>query len=299
MNFKSFLKNHKITLKISGFLKTLALSEIRKEYTIMPRFAFHQPLDYELETWPAKFGIPVRLLSEPLVLPAIEDRMGYAADDQEYLSWGRDDRNHILDCIKKHGKIQNNMAILDFGCSTGRVIRHFLPNIEQENWSVYGVDIQARTIQWLRENFPSQFQVFTCTTLPHLPFEDNSLDVIYGISVFTHTKYLWDMWLMELRRCLKPNGLLIQTIHSEDAWEFYANNKNLPWVKESQSSQMIEQNHMTKEYFYYGDISVSQVFWKKKIAELYWSRYFDVLEIKPPPDRRSFQDWVICRKLSH
>ena len=36
MNFKSFLKNHKITLKISGFLKTLALSEIRKEYTNNP-----------------------------------------------------------------------------------------------------------------------------------------------------------------------------------------------------------------------------------------------------------------------
>jgi len=296
MNVLKNLLKQKISLKVSNIIANLVLKEVRQEYTVMPRFSFHQPLDYNLDTWPAKFGEPIRVETEEIVLPAIEDRMGYAADDQEYLAWGRDDKEHIMKFIRKYENIDSNIAILDFGCSTGRILRHFWPNIQENNWNVYGVDIQARTIQWIREYFPQEFQTFTCTMMPHLPFEDNSLDVIYGISVFTHTKYLWDMWLMELRRCLKPNGLLIQTIHSEHAWNFYAKNKHVQWVQSSHSAKMLQQNAMNVPYFYYGDISVSQVFWKKEVAREYWSRYFEVLEIMEPPDHRSFQDWMICRK---
>jgi hypothetical protein len=52
---------------------------------------------------------------------------------------------------------------------------------------------------------------------------------------------------------------------------------------------------MNIDYLYYGDVSVSQVFWKKEIAREFWSRYLDVVDILPPP-KHSFQDWMICRK---
>jgi hypothetical protein len=35
------------------------LSRVRAEYTVMPRFAFHQPLDYHESTLPPIFGSPV------------------------------------------------------------------------------------------------------------------------------------------------------------------------------------------------------------------------------------------------
>src|SRR5205809_932972 len=53
------------------------------------------------------------------------------------------------------------------------------------------------------------------TTLPHLPFEDNYFDLIYSGSVFTHISDLADAWLLELRRVLRPDGMLYITVHDD------------------------------------------------------------------------------------
>ena len=269
---------------------------VRQEYTVMPRFGFHQPLDYYMDTFPVLFEDAIYVEGEPIPLPPVPERLGYSADDTEYLNWGRDDKSLIVTQIQKHLNKDKNISILDFGCSSGRVLRHFYTESKEKGWTLFGSDIQARPVQWMREKFPDDFCVFTGNALPHLPFEDNSFDVIYGISVFTHIKYNWDMWLLELRRVLKPGGLLIQTIHSEFAWEYYYNNRHEKWVKENHSGKMLEIEKMPYDYFYYGDISVSQVFWRRDIARKFWQRYFKVLDILEPPDHRSFQDWMVCRK---
>jgi hypothetical protein len=103
------------------------------------------------------------------------------------------------------------------------------------------------------------------------------------------------MWLLELKRVLKPGGLLIQTIHTENAWRFYFDNREESVVKNNHSAKMLETREMPYDYFYYGDMSVSQVFWKRDVARAYWARYFNVLEVLQPPDQRSFQDWMICK----
>jgi len=73
----------------------------------------------------------------------------------------------------------------------------------------------------MREFVSPEFFVYTGLTMPILPFPDNHFDVIYDFSVFMHIKFQWDMWLLELKRVLKPGGLLIQTIHTENTWPFY------------------------------------------------------------------------------
>jgi SAM-dependent methyltransferase len=191
---------------------------VRTEYTVMPRFGFHQPLDYDLDTVPARFEPPLRVEGEELLVPAPHDRMGYSPNDTDfYLKWGRSDKDLVAAQINKHlGKIKD-VAILDFGCSSGRVLRHFYRAVKEFNWSLYGVDIQARPIQWMRQFLPREFCVYTGSTTPALPFPDNHFDVIYGFSVFTHIKFNCDFWLLELKRVMKPGGLLIQTIHTENA----------------------------------------------------------------------------------
>lgn len=269
---------------------------VRSEYTVMPRFGFHQPLDYHKDTLPPDFDEPIMIEGEPLPLPPVPERMGYSSDDIDYLSWGKEDKNIIKGQIANHVSSTDNLSILDFGCSSGRVLRHFYSESVTQGWELFGVDIQARPIQWMRVHFPANFCVFTGNTMPHLPLPDASIDVIYGVSVFTHIKYLWDAWLLELRRVLKPNGLLIQTIHSEHAWKFYYDHRNEDWVKDNQSSSVLQSADMGYDFLYYGDAVVSQVFWRRDIAKEYWSRYFDVIDILPPPSARSFQDWMICRK---
>lgn len=190
------------------------LTAIRAEYTVMPRFGYHQPLDYDPDSLPPHFDRVVQVPGETLPLPAPADRFGYPADDAEYLRMGALDADIMRRQIELHLGRRDGVALLDFGCSSGRVLRHFEAERQQRGWRLHGIDVQARPIEWLRLHFPVEYVVSTGTVLPKLPFEDNSLDVIYGVSVFTHIKYLWDMWLLELRRVLKPGGLLIQTIHT-------------------------------------------------------------------------------------
>ncbi len=261
------------------------------------QFQFHQPLDHTLETLPVKFDDAVQNPSlSKLAIPGPADRMGYATESAaDYIAWGSLDHSLLMEKFEAHSSIKNDMSILDFGCSTGRVLRHFDIQAQQNNWNLYGCDIQARCIQWMREHFPKRFNVSTCSTIPSLPFEDNTFDFIYGFSVFTHIKYQWDAWLLELRRVMKPNGIMIQTFHAEPAWEFYAQHSEEQWIRDAHSSRVYDYPNMDVDYFYHGSIDVSQIFWKEKVAVDYWSRYLNVLETTPPPER-SFQNWIITKK---
>jgi len=270
-----------------------AIHSVRSEYTIFPRFAYHQPLDYALDTFPPKFDPPVVVHGETLPLPPVSMRMGYPADDGVYLDMGRFDHDLILAIVSEFGETAAPLEVFDLGCSTGRVLRVFDHERREHGWRLHGADAQAVTIEWMRRNFPADFRVFTCSVMPHLPLADNSLDVIYGISVFTHIKYLWDAWLLELRRVLKPGGLLIQTIHTENAWRFYHEHRQEAWVANALPAGMLETREMAPDFFYHGDLATSQVFWKRDIAREFWSRYLEVLDVRPPPARYSFQDWII------
>jgi SAM-dependent methyltransferase len=277
-------------------LADAVLRQVRTEFTVMPRFGYHQPLDYEALTLPPVYEAETADGSTDLPVPPPRFRFGYSPDDTaHYLVWGRYDHDELRAVLTSHAETTAGLSILDLGCSSGRVLRHFQHEWRTENWKLHGCDIQALAIQWLRDCFPRHFTVVTTTTLPHLPFPDASFDFIYGISVFTHIKYLWDAWLLELRRVLKPGGLLVQTIHAERAWEFYARHRAEAWVRDSQPPRVYETARMDVDFLQFGDMSVSQVFWRRDVAARYWGRYFDVLELRDPPSY-SFQDWIICRK---
>lgn len=269
------------------------MQALRAEYTVMPRFGFHQPLDYDLVTLPPDFEPPVFVEGVELPLPPPKERMGYSADNQEYLEWGRYDRDLIFSRIAERMEIKHGMKILDFGCSSGRVLRHFEEQHQKLGWDLYGVDIQARPIEWMRQNLPNHFKIYTGNTLPHLPFEDNTFDAIYGFSVFTHIKYQWDAWILELRRVLKPGGVLLQTIHSEHAWAFYHRHREQSWVIDNHAERMYDRPEMDVPFLHHGDIGVSQVFWTREVAHAYWSRYLRDVVVREPVEKNSFQDMVI------
>ncbi len=124
------------------------LSMVRHEYTVMPRFGFHQPLDYYLDTPPISFEKPLKIKDVELLVPASEDRMGYSPEDAtEYLRWGLYDKNLVKNQIDKYIDNKDGLSILDFGCSSGRVLRHFYSESKLQKWELYGVDIQAKPIQ--------------------------------------------------------------------------------------------------------------------------------------------------------
>jgi SAM-dependent methyltransferase len=273
-----------------------SVSIIRSEAKTMPNFAYHLPLDFEIQTLPPKFDPSIWIEGEPLPLPPPSDRHGHAGDEQQYLDWGRYDRDLMVGYMKQAGLPDKNLSIMDFGCSSGRVMRHFYPEMQNSGWKVTGVDVSSRMIEWLRRNFPKEFQVYAGPALPMMPFEDNSFDVIYGMSVFTHIKYLWDAWLLELRRILKPGGVLLQSVHTETAWRYFTTQRDELWLREALGTLVIEHGEMPNDFVYYGDVDKSQVFWKSDIAVEFWGRYFKDVKIFPPPPKYGYQDWIMATK---
>jgi ubiquinone/menaquinone biosynthesis C-methylase UbiE len=136
------------------------------------------------------------------------------ADAEQFLSWGE---LHVsaMEAILKgagHG-LARGQRILDFGCGSGRMIR-WLRGLA-EGSEIWGVDIRAEHVLWCREHLRPPFHFAVTTIVPHLPFEDRYFDLIYAGSVFTHIDDLVDSWLLELRRVLRPGGLLYLTIHDK------------------------------------------------------------------------------------
>jgi SAM-dependent methyltransferase len=276
-------------------LQQRVLAAVREEYTPLPRFAYHLPLDYELATLPPKFDPPVWIDGEELPLPPRAERHGEAGSDAEFLAWGKADRDDLFRYIGDALPSIDNLNVMDFGCSSGRILRHFYPETKTHGWKLTGVDVSARRIEWMRRHFPREIQVYTGSFLPILPFESNSFDVIYGMSVFTHIKYLWDMWLLEARRVLRPGGALIQSVHTERAWEFFARHGDETWVRDSLGPLVVQHAEMPDEFVYFGTLDKNQVFLKKHLVVEFWGRYFRDVKICPPT-ATTYQDWVVAIK---
>lgn len=165
--------------------------------------------------WPAAVDEidPKRTLGLPV--PPRELHVGYGENTNHYLELGESDHSAILNNLAGTGfRLGRGDRILEFGCAAARVLRNFLTHAEiGEAW---GVDISAEHIQWCQQNLSPPFRFCTTTTFPHLPFEDNYFSMIFAASIFTHIFDLGDMWLLELRRILRPGGRLYITVHDEN-----------------------------------------------------------------------------------
>jgi SAM-dependent methyltransferase len=107
--------------------------------------------------------------------------------------------------------------VLDFGCGCSRVLRYFIPLLPKAKF--YGCDIDNIAIEWSRKHvLTAQFAL-----VPHLPptaYGRGHFDFIYGLSVFSHLDLPRQiLWLEELHQMLRPNGLILLTIHGSVAYD--------------------------------------------------------------------------------
>jgi SAM-dependent methyltransferase len=106
--------------------------------------------------------------------------------------------------------------ILDFGCGCGRILTPMLAELPQARFS--GVDIDDEALSWLRRQYPG-LDLRTVDPLPPLPFPDNTFDLVYCHSVFTHMDVDYqDRWLAELRRVTAPGAILIVSFSGAEAF---------------------------------------------------------------------------------
>ncbi len=104
--------------------------------------------------------------------------------------------------------------MLDFGCGAGRFLRNIL------DWGeiaeIHGSDLDQPMAAWAEANLcPPIAGIEVNGFDPPLSYPDDHFDVVTAFSVFTHLGVNWAEWLLEVRRVLKPGGLLIASILDE------------------------------------------------------------------------------------
>ena len=149
-----------------------------------------------------------------VVLPL--DYMMYESFQLDYSKYylnGKKTAHWLVDLVKPYHSL-SNADILDWGCGPGRLIRH-LPDLLKEARSFTGTDYNPETIHWCQNNL-NGIRFTKNELMPPLPFEDESYDLVYGISIFTHlSKTAHDAWLVELHRVLRRGGVLFLTLHGD------------------------------------------------------------------------------------
>ena len=151
-------------------------------------------------------------------MPPSDLWLGYGSSAETYVDSGKEHLDQMLAIAPLPGAVgDRSQRILDFGCGGGRMLRHLLPWVDHSE--IWGMDISARHINWLKTQLSPPFHFATNTTIPHLPFSDGYFDYIYCGSLFTHIEDLAESWFLEVARIIRPGGTFYCTLHDEHAAE--------------------------------------------------------------------------------
>lgn len=137
---------------------------------------------------------------------------------------------HYADVSKRDRALPSGARVLDLGCGYGRVALDLAGRLSDDQ-EYFGLDPHAEAIGWARENIGKgrpnfQFDLIDVLSRPYnpdgevdgarfrFPFEDDSLDRVFMISVLTHVDLATVRnYLEESARVLKPDtGRLVATI---------------------------------------------------------------------------------------
>jgi SAM-dependent methyltransferase len=212
----------------------------------------------------------------------------------------REAREEIFDQVGRgvHQSIRNavpsevGQTILDFGCGSGRVLRWFA---EESGLNLAGCDIHQPSITWMQANFDPGVRLYANDPSPPLPESNDTFDLVYGGSVFSHLTD-WAPWLLELRRILKPGGALVASFHGRGFWgEGFHGSRGVPW-DEDLTGILVEHYGSSFEDGWGPAVYMSE-WWVRE----HWGRAFGIDRFEPvgfgmPDTATAGQGWLVARK---
>lgn len=233
------------------------------------------------------------LQKDKLPIPATQDRERYHGERHyEYWLSGLYDYLQIKEVLPDFDF--EHATILDFGGATGRVSRHFF--CQEKCSRIVICDVRISNIDWVLRFFPKEFAAFKNSWLPVLPLPDESVDLVVGFSVFTHIDAEELAWLMELKRVLKPDGILYVTVHNNATWEVLPSTFVYQALMESKEFQQVYQpgtDLVERMAFRYSENNVynCNTFHPDSYIREVWGRFFRQLHILPK--HHTYQSSVI------
>lgn len=264
--------------------------------TLLPP-ANYRPGDatgFKLYGYDLDVAAPLAADTQPL--PLTKDREGYHGDKHfDYWLSGQLDWKLLVEAMQQSGGPLKRY--LDIGCASGRVIRHAAA--DPSGVEAIGSDINRLHVEWCNRHL-DRATVFHSSSVPSLPLEDNSVDLVSAFSVFTHIEAFETAWLMEIRRILRKGGLAWLTVHTEhtlramnENWPLYPAVMNHPEAARVGDRQSMDADRMV--FRWSSDRSYSSnVFYRSDYLTKTWGKIMDVVELKRQCP--SFQDVMLLRK---
>jgi len=254
---------------------------------------------YDGESLQSRLQIPYaeEIKKDTYPLPAAKGREGYYGEHHlNYWMSGLKDSQEVMSVFKDvTGKVPE--TYMDFGGASGRVARHML--LQHGIKDVWIADINRQHVNFTLDIFDGRIKAFQSNSLPHLPLEDNSLDLITAFSVFSHIETFDETWLLELRRILKPGGLIIATANVDTFqditvnWPVYKALANHPEFDRSRFGKPLPEDRLVVRWNAEGAYS-SVVYLSSKYVETRWKPFFQELRIIPYMTQ--FQSGVVMQK---
>lgn len=197
----------------------------------------------------------------------------------------------VYQCIRDAIPHHDGQTILDFGCGSGRVLRCFL---SEPGVHLTGCDIHQPSVAWMQANFPAAIRLYANSETPPLPENDDTFDLIYCGSVFSHLTD-WAPWLLELNRILKPDGALIASVHGIGYWkQGFHGARGVPWDEDN--TGMLVEHYGTSFDDGWGPAVYLSEWWVRE----HWGRVLEIDRFEPTgfgvDDTSSGQAWVVARK---
>jgi SAM-dependent methyltransferase len=157
----------------------------------------------------------------------------------------------------------SNFKVLDYGCGYGRISRLMMKYVEIDQ--IFGADPWDQSISLVHEaGFGENFKL-TDYVPRKLPFDENSFDLIWAFSVFTHlSPIVAEKSLDTLSKYLSDDGVLVITLRPFEYWDLRSDipSKTLKELRDSHyssGSSFFPHNRSEVEGFgvTYGDTTIS------------------------------------------
>jgi SAM-dependent methyltransferase len=207
----------------------------------------------------------------------------------------------VTDALESVGvEIPSLRSALDFGCSSGRVVRVLQAAYPSVGW--HACDPNGPAIEWAREALPA-IDFFVNGNEPPLSMPGETLDLVCAISIWSHfAPQLGLRWFEEMHRLIRPGGYLVCTAHGNAAVDFYISTAARPPAQADEilGAMYVDGFWYAQEFGELGDWGVVNTEWGTAFLSAEWlltqlCPRWSVLEFAPGRNQRNQDVYVLQR----